>query len=629
MGLWLILLLWAAGPQSAYANLGGAILASGGVGNFSVDSDKIATGAVNTEKVAADAITSAKLISFAVESNKIATGAVGTEKIAGNAVTRAKIDSFAVDSDKIDTGAVGTEKLASGAVTANKLLNAAVQTAKLALDSVDTDKLMDTSHRVQTLAVGTTIGAADRLTVGGNLSVTGGAGGTLALRAGSSPSNGVMARYLTNYAGISWYDTEANALSAGSTGRSMYSDGNSFNMGTSDRLAFTTSADGAGTRDAGISRVGVNTLGIGTGAAGSRAGHLQVFGVNADTIDSYLGVDLEFGYATPASSYLFCRTASCVLKDATIGGTSGLVVHRSTLTVTTNDGGSNLFDIRAQLGVTISTQVTIAGSSLTVSNIGGKNVASGGLGVETTMTVTGGSVTIQPTASAFAYLRLKGAVGNNANLALTNGDTTVSTELEHVTAAGAHQPGTKAHSLSIKANSSVVFSNDSGATTHLALVSGSLGIGAGTSGGNPGTKLHMSSGTLTVDGTSPAIVVGSNASDTLVQGSLIVYNGAAQTIAAGATITADACGGIKTINAGGNVTTDTTNTFTAPAAANRGCCMDVTNIDTVDTITLDTNANFNTAAGADVALTPCDVVRVCSDGTDWYQVAAAVANTCN
>ena len=157
-----------------------------------------------------------------------------------------------------------------------------------------------------------------------------------------------------------------------------------------------------------------------------------------------------------------------------------------------------------------------------------------------------------------------------------------------------------------------------------ATVSGSVGIGTVA----PGTKVHMSSGTLTVDGTSPAIVVGSPAA-TPVQGSLIVHNGAAQTIAGGNTITADACGGIKTINAAAAVSTSLTDTFTAPGAANRGCCMDITNIDTVDTITLDTNANFNTSGGLDVALTPCDVVRVCSDGTDWYQVAAAVANTCN
>lgn len=102
----------------------------------------------------------------------------------------------------------------------------------------------------------------------------------------------------------------------------------------------------------------------------------------------------------------------------------------------------------------------------------------------------------------------------------------------------------------------------------------------------------------------------------------------AETIAAAATITVDACGTIKRIQSTGNVTTNTTNTFTAPAAANSGCCMDVVNIDTVDTITLDNNANFFSAAAADVALGPGDSVRVCSSGTSgaWYQIGATGNN---
>lgn len=107
----------------------------------------------------------------------------------------------------------------------------------------------------------------------------------------------------------------------------------------------------------------------------------------------------------------------------------------------------------------------------------------------------------------------------------------------------------------------------------------------------------------------------------------IVSSPATQTIAAGNTIAADACGTIKKITASGAVTTDTTNTFTAPAAANDSCCMDVIHVGTANNITLDANANFN--AAADVVMTPCDSIRVCSDGTDWFPVSALVANTCN
>ena len=74
-------------------------------------------------------------------------------------------------------------------------------------------------------------------------------------------------------------------------------------------------------------------------------------------------------------------------------------------------------------------------------------------------------------------------------------------------------------------------------------------------------------------------------------------------------------------------TTNLRNTFTAPAVGNKGCCMDVINTGTANNITLDANANFN--AAADVVMTPCDVIRVCSNGTDWFPIDALVANTCN
>ena len=93
-----------------------------------------------------------------------------------------------------------------------------------------------------------------------------------------------------------------------------------------------------------------------------------------------------------------------------------------------------------------------------------------------------------------------------------------------------------------------------------------------------------------------------------------------QTIAAGNTIAADACGSIKQITASGGVTTDTTNTFTAPAAGNSGCCMDVINVG-AQTITLDENANFVSAG--DVALGAGDTARVCSNGTTWYQISGS------
>lgn len=108
---------------------------------------------------------------------------------------------------------------------------------------------------------------------------------------------------------------------------------------------------------------------------------------------------------------------------------------------------------------------------------------------------------------------------------------------------------------------------------------------------------------------------------------LLVTPPAAQTIEAGNTIAANACGTIKIITSAGDVTTNTTNTFTEPAATNAGCCMDVINTG-ANTITLDANTNFVSAGAANVALGAGDTVRVCSTGASgkWYQIGATGNN---
>jgi len=99
-----------------------------------------------------------------------------------------------------------------------------------------------------------------------------------------------------------------------------------------------------------------------------------------------------------------------------------------------------------------------------------------------------------------------------------------------------------------------------------------------------------------------------------------------QTIAAGGTIAADACGGYKRITAAGAVTTSTTSTFTAPDATQVGACsMTVCNVG-ANTITLDNNAQFKSISGADIVLTADDCTMVVSDGTIWRSTGSLVAN---
>jgi hypothetical protein len=102
---------------------------------------------------------------------------------------------------------------------------------------------------------------------------------------------------------------------------------------------------------------------------------------------------------------------------------------------------------------------------------------------------------------------------------------------------------------------------------------------------------------------------------------------AIQTIAAGGTIAADACGGYKRITAAGAVTTSTTNTFTAPDVAQVGAChMLVCNVGTTNSITLDTNILFKSISAADIVLTADDCTSVVSDGTIWRSTGSLVAN---
>lgn len=95
---------------------------------------------------------------------------------------------------------------------------------------------------------------------------------------------------------------------------------------------------------------------------------------------------------------------------------------------------------------------------------------------------------------------------------------------------------------------------------------------------------------------------------------------ASQSIGAGGTVSANACGGVKDITSAGDVTTSLSNTFSTPGANNDGCIMHVCNRGSFN-ITLDSNGNF--VSDADIVLTPNDCVDVESNGTTWIENAAS------
>jgi hypothetical protein len=95
---------------------------------------------------------------------------------------------------------------------------------------------------------------------------------------------------------------------------------------------------------------------------------------------------------------------------------------------------------------------------------------------------------------------------------------------------------------------------------------------------------------------------------------------ATQTITGGATVAADACGGVKRISAASSVTSSTTYTFASTAtASNLPCVMDVVNVG-VGNITLDNNAGFMTMLNQDIVLKSTRTVQVIGlAGVGWTQ----------
>lgn len=89
-----------------------------------------------------------------------------------------------------------------------------------------------------------------------------------------------------------------------------------------------------------------------------------------------------------------------------------------------------------------------------------------------------------------------------------------------------------------------------------------------------------------------------------------------EVVAAAETIEADACGGLKRISCTGDITTGTTNTFTAPASTNKGCQMLVVQVGS-GTCYLDSNGLFPVTNAASIALGQYGSILVVSDGSFW------------
>ncbi len=95
----------------------------------------IAPNGVTADRIAAAAVSLAKMAANSVDGSKIVDGAVSLAKMAANSV----------DGSKIVDGAVSLAKLASNSVDSSKIVDGVVSLVKLASNSVDSSKIVDGS----------------------------------------------------------------------------------------------------------------------------------------------------------------------------------------------------------------------------------------------------------------------------------------------------------------------------------------------------------------------------------------------------------------------------------------------------------------------------------------------------
>ncbi len=104
----------------------------------SIDTSRLAPGAVNTTKILNGAVTTNQLGTASVDTTKLSPGSVDTTKLVNGSVGTNQLASSSVDTTKLQPGSVDTGKLLNGSVDTTKVSNWAIDTGKLQTDSVVT-----------------------------------------------------------------------------------------------------------------------------------------------------------------------------------------------------------------------------------------------------------------------------------------------------------------------------------------------------------------------------------------------------------------------------------------------------------------------------------------------------------
>ncbi len=328
----------------------------------------------------------------------------------------------------------------------------------------------------------------------------------------------------------------------------------------------------------------------------------SVAGAGSNAIDDLS--DAETDYATDFNMFLGVERLPSVggqyniglgqtAGDAITTGDYNIAIGYNALTAMQSGQGNIAIGVDALLSDTNVIGAIAIGSNALENNDGNPNI---GIGLDAGRYNGTGSDN-----TALGFMALKGVAGNN-----NNGNTAI---------------GSNAMVSVTTGSSNTVLGSASGST----ITSGGTNILIGYDVEPPAatTDNHLNiGGTIYGDMANDRVRIGG--SGAVSAGPLYAAPPATETIAAAGTITADACGTIKQIQSTGSVTTNTTDTFTSSTPS--GCCMDVVNVDAADTVTLDDNAKFLTAGGANIALGPNDMIRVCSNGTNWYQAEDKVSS---
>jgi hypothetical protein len=162
-------------------------------------------GSVDTDALADDAVTGAKIANGSVGILDIGTNAVGRLEIETDGVASAEIAANAVGASEIAAGAVGASEIATGAVGASEIATGAVGSAQIATGAVGESEL-DISYQQRSYVTRITANSTQTVTMdcAGSEEVLGGGyslGSGLTVRASFPSGSGTWAVTAQNSTG--------------------------------------------------------------------------------------------------------------------------------------------------------------------------------------------------------------------------------------------------------------------------------------------------------------------------------------------------------------------------------------------------------------------------------------------